>query len=433
MAGYYDKSGVYQEEEDVPDNLRTAYKQAKSNYNIAEKTGNLELTANALGKVETLRNQISSAASPYSTTSAVQGSTNASGATAGTSAVSGSSGNGIKYNYDTYDDFKNNGGYDAISAANKAATAAYIKQGTAALNSQKQKINQDSETLSRQAYLNYMQSNKNLPQQLSSNGYASGMADSMKVGLNSNYQNNQNSIQQNRADKLYDIDSNITNMVNSGNLEAAKAEVASAQNAVNAWNNYMGQINGYGFEANENALGRNATASENALSRNATASENALSRSATASENQLNRAQDQSQYDTTMKFNESEAAREQQNIEWQQKKDNDNTEYERQFNKWKTTGVLDEGGAAYFGLKTGTPTSDYHFADADNVLNNKEYDLKETSTKDAKTAADKQARQEDFVFLRNLAYDDLERGKITEDQFNKKIELLANKYPEFYL
>lgn len=141
----------------------------------------------------------------------------------------------------TYDDYFNNSGYLKMLEAQRAARDAYVQQAVNNINKQKTTVNQDAKELARQAYISYMQSKKDLPQQLSAAGYSGGLADSQLLGLDTSLQNNQNSIEQNRSNTLSSLDSAITNAQLQADITSAEQQAAVAQAAIDAFNNYKSQ------------------------------------------------------------------------------------------------------------------------------------------------------------------------------------------------
>ena len=80
---------------------------------------------------------------------------------------------------------------------------------------------------------------KNLDQQLSASGYAGGMADSQKIQTETNYQNNLNSIEQQRLATVKELRSAISQAQLSGNQQMAESLSSYLQNLQSQWNSYM--------------------------------------------------------------------------------------------------------------------------------------------------------------------------------------------------
>ena len=146
-------------------------------------------------------------------------------------------------NMNTYENFLQDSGYfNAVDVyknyaqENQAALAAAYGQ-------QVQQANQQADNNMRQAYVNYMLAQKNLPQQMAANGYTGGMADSQLIGMNANYQNNLTDIENNRQTTVSGLLSNMTQAVNEGNMEAANKIASLLQSASDQYLSYIGQQN----------------------------------------------------------------------------------------------------------------------------------------------------------------------------------------------
>lgn len=125
--------------------------------------------------------------------------------------------------------------YDALNEQIREQNRLAVEQGTNRLEAQKSNINQSAEENARQAYVQYMQSQKALPQQLASQGITGGATETANLGLSANYQNNVNSINQNKANALQEIDNAIMDLKNSGDLAAVEQVLANNQAALDAY------------------------------------------------------------------------------------------------------------------------------------------------------------------------------------------------------
>ena len=129
--------------------------------------------------------------------------------------------------------YLDNSGYGDYENQVKQATQAKVDQAVKAYQDQIEQTNTDSAELARQAYIAKMQSQRNLPQQLSAAGYSGGMADTQKLQLETGYQNNLNDIETQRASTVKQLQSAITNAQLSGDMEAASqlsTQLATMQN-----------------------------------------------------------------------------------------------------------------------------------------------------------------------------------------------------------
>lgn len=126
-----------------------------------------------------------------------------------------------------------------------------VEQGVNRLNAQKTNINQSADDNARQAYVMYMQNKKALPQQLASQGVTGGATETANLGLSSNYENNVNSINQNRTNSLQEIDNAITDLQNSGDLSTVEQVIANNEAALNAYKEAFAQKQSYNQWATE--------------------------------------------------------------------------------------------------------------------------------------------------------------------------------------
>ena len=125
-----------------------------------------------------------------------------------------------------------------------------VEQGTNRLNAQKSNINQAADENARQAYIQYMQSQKALPQQLASQGVSGGATETANLGLQTAYQNNVNAINQNKANRLQEIDNAIVDLQNTGDLSTVEQVLANNQAALDAYMNTFDKGVGYNQWAN---------------------------------------------------------------------------------------------------------------------------------------------------------------------------------------
>ena len=96
-----------------------------------------------------------------------------------------------------------------------------------------------------------MQQKKALPQQLASQGATGGATESANLGLSTTYQNNVNTINQNKANSLQQIDNAIVDLKNSGDLATAEQVIANNNAAINAYKEAFAQKQSYNQWATE--------------------------------------------------------------------------------------------------------------------------------------------------------------------------------------
>lgn len=175
-------------------------------------------------------------------------------------AYGGAYGNPNKYG-DMGDELKNNpyedqieyykNAYNDLEEQIRERNRLAVEQGTNRLNAQKSNINQAADENARQAYVQYMQSQKALPQQLAVQGASGGATETAQLGLQTNYQNNVNSINQNKANRLQEIDNAIVDLQNTGDLSTVEQVLANNQAALDAYMNTFDKGVGYNQWANQ--------------------------------------------------------------------------------------------------------------------------------------------------------------------------------------
>lgn len=97
-----------------------------------------------------------------------------------------------------------------------------INQGVNKLEAQKPLLENQFQDSAQQAYIQYMQSQKKLPQMLAAQGLSGGASESSMVGLESDYGNNVNTLRDSYNQALRDIDSDIADLRASGDLAIAE-------------------------------------------------------------------------------------------------------------------------------------------------------------------------------------------------------------------
>ena len=171
------------------------------------------------------------------------------------------------FTWNSIDQMKAQSGYDAAQKAQEAYIKGQVQKTVDGLNAQKAGVMQSAEEAAKQAYISYMQSRNTLPQALAASGYAGGMADSQRLALETNLQNNQQGILQNRDNAINDINTAVNNAKLEGSIQGAQAQAELARDAIAAWQNYVNAQNsqanadywtkyGYDFQAAQNAADR---------------------------------------------------------------------------------------------------------------------------------------------------------------------------------
>ena len=147
----------------------------------------------------------------------------------------GEMGDKLEYNpyQDQVDYYKN--AYKELENQIREQNRLAVEQGTNRLNAQKANVNQAADENARQAYVQYMQSQKALPQQLASQGVSGGATETANLGIQTAYQNNVNTINQNKANRLQEIDNAIVDLQNTGDLAMVEQVLANNQAALDAY------------------------------------------------------------------------------------------------------------------------------------------------------------------------------------------------------
>ena len=154
--------------------------------------------------------------------------------------------------------------YEELEAQIREQNRLAVEQGTNRLNAQKSNINQAADENARQAYVQYMQSQKALPQQLASQGVSGGATETANLGLQTAYQNNVNAINQNKANRLQEIDNAIVDLQNTGDLSTVEQVLANNQAALDAYMTTFDKGVGYNQWANQFNANRQDTLADQA-------------------------------------------------------------------------------------------------------------------------------------------------------------------------
>ena len=168
--------------------------------------------------------------------------------------------------YNPYEDKYNQlkEAYDRQEALLREQNRLAVEQGVNRLNAQKSNINQSADENARQAYVQFMQSQKALPQQLASQGVSGGATETANLGLQTTYQNNVNTINQNKANRLQEIDNAIVDLQNTGDLSTVEQVLANNQAALDAYMNTFDKGVSYNQWAQQFNANRTDTMAEQA-------------------------------------------------------------------------------------------------------------------------------------------------------------------------
>lgn len=141
--------------------------------------------------------------------------------------------------YGSFDQFLDQMGYDTYADQTQNAIRAAVQQAILGYQGQIEDTNEDSEELARQAYINMMLGGKNLDQQMAAGGYAGGMADSQRIALQANYENNLNQLERQRAATVDELQRAITNAQLTGDMQTAQELSNYLQQVQSQWANYV--------------------------------------------------------------------------------------------------------------------------------------------------------------------------------------------------
>jgi len=152
-------------------------------------------------------------------------------------------------NYNAYDDYDTsdyedelkslysgtNNAYAQALAAQKAATAAGVEKATNSLNAQKEDVNNEYADMYRQLYIDKMNNQKNIGQQMAAAGQTGGQAESTLLGLNTDYEEALRQGKQAQTNAISTLDQAITDAALSGSAADAQATADAAINSANSY------------------------------------------------------------------------------------------------------------------------------------------------------------------------------------------------------
>ena len=111
---------------------------------------------------------------------------------------------------------------------------ASVDKGVAALRTQARDVNDSYDNLARQAYIAYMNDTKQMPYRLSASGLTGGATESAMVSLGTSYQETLGQNERERLSALRQIDSEIAQLVSTGDMEKAQAAADNASQYASA-------------------------------------------------------------------------------------------------------------------------------------------------------------------------------------------------------
>ena len=124
--------------------------------------------------------------------------------------------------------------YESSAKAQQQAVQASVDKGVAALRTQARDVNDSYDNLARQAYIAYMNDTKQMPYRLSASGLTGGATESAMVSLGTSYQETLGQNERERLSALRQIDSEIAQLVSTGDMEKAQAAADNASQYASA-------------------------------------------------------------------------------------------------------------------------------------------------------------------------------------------------------
>ena len=141
--------------------------------------------------------------------------------------------------YGNFGDFVSGVGYDDYAEQTKKYIQAAVNNAISGYNRQIDTVNRDTEEMARQAYIANMMGQKNMDQKLSASGLAGGMADSQRIGLQANYEDNLQQLEQQRLETVKELQMAIENAKLTGDMQTAQELASYLQQVQGQWVNYL--------------------------------------------------------------------------------------------------------------------------------------------------------------------------------------------------
>lgn len=135
--------------------------------------------------------------------------------------------------------------YNRIAELEAEAIRGQLAMTNAQLQAAQQNANSQYDDLAREAYINMRQSQNALPQQLAALGISGGGSETANLKLQTNYQNNLHTSEQQRAQMLQDFALQKLQAQTQANSDIAGIQAGAAQNAMNAWQNEQANQNSW--------------------------------------------------------------------------------------------------------------------------------------------------------------------------------------------
>lgn len=146
----------------------------------------------------------------------------------------------------SYEEYYRRTGGDSYEDAVQKAVAARVRQAADGYRRQQEQAATDYEDAARQAYINSRIGQRNLDQQMAASGIYGGMADSQRIAMEADYQNELSELERQYLETLQDLEQAITDAQLAGDQQAAE-QMASYRSTV------QGQYASYLMEKEQEA------------------------------------------------------------------------------------------------------------------------------------------------------------------------------------
>lgn len=122
------------------------------------------------------------------------------------------------------------------------AISAQVQQAVDDYNRQIEETGTNYEEAARRAYISNMLSRRNMDQELAASGVYGGMADSQRIAMEADYQNNLTDLETQYADTIAQLQQAVTNARLSGDAQVAEQMAAYLSQVQGQYSNYLSQL-----------------------------------------------------------------------------------------------------------------------------------------------------------------------------------------------
>lgn len=131
------------------------------------------------------------------------------------------------------------GAYAQAAAQQKAANDAAVQRAVNDLEAQKTDTNRSYAQMLRQLYINKMNGQKNMDQQMAARGITGGAAETTRLGYDTSYAEALRQGEQERIGAISDLDKAITDTRLTGDIETARAAAEAVVNGANSYSQVL--------------------------------------------------------------------------------------------------------------------------------------------------------------------------------------------------